>query len=74
VADSLSVSSKSIRKRLRRPEDFFTRTILKHIAGDGSFVFEADTHALRKRLPPKRVLPPPGYTLALGASLDSKTN
>ncbi len=30
--------------------------IPKHIAGDRSFVFEADAHALRKRLPPKQVL------------------
>jgi len=32
------------------------RRIPKHIAGDRSFVFEADTHALRKRLPPKQAV------------------
>jgi hypothetical protein len=55
VADSLSVFSKSMRERLLRPERISSpRRIPKHIAGDRSFVFGADAHALRKRLPPKQ--------------------
>jgi hypothetical protein len=70
--DSGSVFSKSMRERLLRPEDFITRRIPKHIAGDRSFVFEADAHALRKRLPPKQTITlwetllPREYTLRPG--------
>jgi len=45
-----------MRERLLRPEDFFTAAHPKRIAGDRSFVFEADAHALRKRLPPKQTI------------------
>jgi hypothetical protein len=56
VANSLFVFSKSMRKRLLRPQDFFAAGHPQAHRGGQIIVFEADTHALRKRLPPKQAL------------------
>ena len=54
VADSLSVFSKSMQERLLGPEDFFAAEHPQAYRGGQIICFEADAHALRKRLPPKQ--------------------